>query len=75
MSKQSLALALTSLGVIILIFTLGYAYYLQSLEQISSAPLPDQLVALQLSRRIDGRSALTELAWMHNQGFHLVKVQ
>ncbi len=71
MSKQSLAVALTSLGVIILIFALGYAYYLQSLEQISSAPLPDQLVALPLSRRIDGRSALTELVWMHNQGFSL----
>ncbi len=73
MSKQSLALALTNLGVIILIFALGYACYLQSLEQISSAPLPDQLVALPLSRRIDGRSALTELAWMHNHGFSLSK--
>jgi predicted Kef-type K+ transport protein len=73
MSKQSLAVALAGLGVIIIIFGLGYAYYIQSLKQISSAPLPNQLVALPLSERIDGRSALTELSWMHNQGFSLSK--
>jgi hypothetical protein len=73
MSKQNLAVALTSLGFVILIFALGYACYLQSLEQSSSAPLPDQLVVLPLSRRIDGRSALTELAWMHKQGLPLSK--
>jgi len=73
MSKQSLAVALIGLGVIIFVFGLGYVYYLQSLEQIRSAPLPTQLVALPLSGRIDGRSAPTELSWMHNQGFPLSK--
>jgi hypothetical protein len=71
MSKQRLAVALIGLGVIIFIFSLGYAFYTQSLEQISSAPLPTHLVSLPLSGRIDGRSALTELTWMHNQGFPL----
>ena len=73
MSKQSLEAALIGLGVIIFVFGLGYACYLQTLEQISSAPLPTQLVALPLSGRIDGRLALTELSWMHNQGFPLSK--
>jgi hypothetical protein len=71
MSRQRLAVALIGLGVFIFIFGIGYAYYLHSLEQIGSAPLPTQLVSLPLAGRIDGRSALTELTWMHNQGFPL----
>ena len=73
MSKHTLAVVLIGTGFFILIIGLGYAFWIQSLEQIYPAPLPDQLAGFPLSGRILGRSALTELAWMHNQGFSLSK--
>lgn len=73
MSKQGLAVELIGFGIIIIIFGMGYAYYIQNVEQISSSPLPTQLADIPLSGWIGGRSALTELFWMHNQRFPLNK--
>jgi hypothetical protein len=73
MSKKSWAVVLIITGFSIVLIGLVYAYYGQTLEQISPAPLPDQLAGSPLSRRILGRPALDELAWMHGQGFPLTK--
>ena len=64
---------LIAAGFSIVLMGLVYAYYSQTLELISPAPLPDQLAGYPLSRRILGRPALDELAWMHGQVFPLTK--
>ena len=73
MPKKSWALILIAVGFSIVLVGLAYAYYSQTLEQISPAPLPDQVAGFQLSRRILGRPAIDELAWMHGQEFPLTK--
>ncbi len=73
MSKRTWAAVLIATGFFVILIGLGYAYYRQSLEQISPAPLPDQLAGFPLSKRILGRSAINEFTWMHGQGFPLTK--
>lgn len=71
MAIRRFALVLIGLGLFLLLLGLGYAVYLQSVEQVGSASLPGELAGLPLTGEMSGRSAISELAWMHGQGFKL----
>jgi hypothetical protein len=73
MPIRGFALVLIGLGLILLSSGLGYAIYVQRVEQVGSAPIPGELAGLPLTGEISSRSAIAELAWMHGQGFKLNK--
>ena len=73
MANRLTAFVLIGLGIAVVVFALGYFFYLQEVVQTGSAPLPEELVGLSLERKIEGISAIDELAWMHGQEFQLNK--
>lgn len=64
---------LIGLGIAVILFALGYFFYLREAVRIGSAPLPEELVGLSLEGKTEGISAIDELAWMHGQEFQLNK--
>ena len=71
MTKVWLAWVLIGTGFIIIIIASGLVFYQQSADSINSAPLPNNLVGLSLSGRVEGHAALDELSWLHGQEFQL----
>jgi hypothetical protein len=71
MSKSRSALLLIFIGILFILVALGYAVYLQKVEQIDPAPLPGEIAGKSLKARVFGAPALDELSWMHGQEFQL----
>lgn len=73
MAKRWIGLALIGIGFAACVFALGYYFYLQEVDQIGAAPLPDELAGQSLVDKIEGAPALDELTWLHRQEFNLNK--
>jgi len=71
MVKKWMALVLIGLGFFLIVFGLGYTFYIQKENSAGSSLLPKELVGLPLSWEIAGPSAFAELFWMHGQDFQL----
>lgn len=71
MTKRWTAYALISLGIAVFAFAWGNYLYLGEAARSGTAPIPEELVELPLIGKVEGASALDELAWMHSQEFRL----
>ena len=66
-----MALVLIGIGLFLVVFGLGYAFFIQNELRPEPPNLPRDVAGLAIDRRISGSDALAELAWMHGQDFQL----
>ena len=66
-----MALVLIGIGFFLVVFGLGYAFFIQNELHPELPNLPRDVAGLAIDRTISGSDALAELAWMHGQDFQL----